>query len=64
MHIAEDVVENTISQCKQKTILSWAREFLKLGGHLKRDERGVHKRDFIMGQEDLQLQLLGWLKGL
>ena len=64
VHIAEDVVENTNSQCKPKTILSWAREFLKLGGHFKRDERSVHERNVIMGQEDLQLQLLGWLKGL
>ena len=64
VHIAEDVVENTNSQCKPKTILSWAREVLILGGHFKRDKRGMHERDFRMDQEDLQLQLLGWLKGL
>lgn len=62
VHIAEDVGGSTAVQCKPRTILSWVREFVKLGGYFKRDSRGVHEREFILDQEDLQLQLLGWLK--
>ena len=62
VHIAEDVGGSTTVQCKPRTILLWVREFVKLGGSFKRDSRRVYEREFILDQEDLQLQLLGWLK--
>ena len=44
------------------TILQWLRDFRKLGG-FKRDSRGVHERDWIMSEEDLQHELLTWMRG-
>ncbi|CAM9642953.1 unnamed protein product, partial [Sphacelaria rigidula] len=44
------------------TILSWTRQFGDLGGFFKRDCRGVREREWILNEEDLSMELLGWLK--
>lgn len=39
--IAANVVESSRLAHKRNTVLAWTREFRRLGGFLKRDERGV-----------------------
>lgn len=62
LHIAVRVVENEDLDYNPSTILSWVRDFRNLGGHFKRDGRGVREREWILSEEDLQLELLQWLK--
>ena len=44
------------------TILSWRRQFQQLGGNFKRDGRGVREREWLLSEENLAMELLGWLK--
>ncbi|CAN0548277.1 unnamed protein product, partial [Laminaria digitata] len=48
--------------CKPRTMLAWVREFGRLGGYFKRDGRGVREREWILSEEDLELDLLNFLK--
>ncbi|CAM9311287.1 unnamed protein product, partial [Hapterophycus canaliculatus] len=38
------------------------RQFRELGGFFKRDSRGTREREWILSDEDLSMELLGWLK--
>lgn len=44
------------------TLLSGCRQLWKLGGFLKRGYSGVHEREWILPEEDLQLSVLHFLK--
>ena len=43
-------------------LLSWTRLFRQLGGYIKRDGRGVREREWILSKEDLEIDLINWLK--
>lgn len=60
--IAERSAKRTMCKVTPETILSWTRQFRELGGHFKRDGRGVREREWILSEEDLSMELLGWLK--
>lgn len=40
------------------TILPWVREYREVGGHFKRDDRGVNQRGWMLCGEDVQVELL------
>lgn len=61
--IAARVIQSAHLNYKPTTILRWAHEFRALDGHFKCDGRGMHEREWVLCEEDLQLQLLEWLKG-
>ena len=60
--IAEKSAKNVLCKVSPETILSWTRQFRQLGGHFKRDGRGVREREWIMTEDDLSLAFLDWLK--
>lgn len=43
-------------------ILTWTREFRKQEACFKHSRRGVREREWIRSEEDLELQLLEWLR--
>lgn len=56
------VVEDFGMEKQASIILLWYCEFVNLDGRLRLDCRGVHEREWILCEEDKQLQLLGRLK--
>ena len=38
------------------------RQFRQLGDYFKRDGRGVREREWILSEEDLEMDLINWLK--
>ncbi|MEP6150093.1 MAG: hypothetical protein ABJ201_21930, partial [Nisaea sp.] len=60
--IAEKVSEKSVRKFYPETILSWVRQFRQLGGFFKRDGIGVREREWILSEDDLSMDLLGWLK--
>ena len=44
------------------TLLDWHREFRRLDGRFREDQRGKHARDWILSEEDLQIALRNWVK--
>lgn len=63
LQIAANVSKETNPAKKSWTILGWVREFKKHGGYFRRDAREVHKMNWILFQEDLRMQLTGFLRG-
>ncbi|CAN0443627.1 unnamed protein product, partial [Ascophyllum nodosum] len=62
LHIGAKAVAEGTKDYAASTILRWVRQFRTTGG-FKRDSRGVHERDWIMSEEDLQHdKLVRWMK--
>lgn len=61
LRIGSKVVPSGTRAYATSTILQWVRDFRELGG-FKRDNRGVDERDWIMSEEDLQHELLTWMR--
>ena len=59
---AARVSEKLDQRYAASTILSWTRPFGDLGVFFKRDCRGVREREWILSEEDLSMEQLGWLK--
>ena len=60
--IVQKVTERSARKVGPTTLLSFTRQFRQLGGCFKRDGRGVRKREWILSEEDLDMDLINWLK--
>ena len=60
--IAQKVVERSARKVGPTTLFSWTRQFRLLGDYFKRDGRGVRQREWILSEEDLEMDLINWLK--
>ena len=60
--IAQKVAERFAGKVGLTTLFSWTRQFRQLGGYFKHDGRGVREREWILSEEDLEMDLINWLK--
>ena len=56
--IAQKVAKRFARKVGPTTLLSWKRQFRQLGGYFQRDGRGVREREWILSEEDLEMDLI------
>ena len=60
--LAQNMAERSARKVDPTTLLSWTRQLLQLGGCFKCNGRGVCKREWILSEKDLAMNLMNWLK--